>query len=292
MRVSDLHKRILAQSQPLLLDLFPNASAAYSLRKLRTAYTGNCIEVRRSSDNTLQNIGFVNNVLDTASLLSFVGAGSGFVRTWYDQSGGANNVTQLTNSRQPIVVENGNLFLLNNKLTLDFRINQNLNGLFPIYKNVNKGYIFSFSKSTNTDYSTLVNFAFSTSGTAMHWIARSRLTNQRWETGGRRLSNNSFQAIESNTNDGSNSVLITSYADYENSDLFLYQNSQLVVSSTSFQTNGSLDGNNKYLFIGSITDAGTNTFRGQITEIISYNLDQSSNRTTIETNINSFYNIY
>ena len=35
-----------------LLDSYPNATAAYSLRKLRRAYTGDSIEVRRSSDNT------------------------------------------------------------------------------------------------------------------------------------------------------------------------------------------------------------------------------------------------
>ena len=41
-----------------LLDTYPNAAAAYSVRKLRTAYTGSAIRVRRSSDNAEQNIGF------------------------------------------------------------------------------------------------------------------------------------------------------------------------------------------------------------------------------------------
>ena len=59
----------------LLLDLYPGAAAAYSLRHLRTAYTGSAIQVRRSSDDTLQDIGFVDGNLDTASLLSFVGSG-------------------------------------------------------------------------------------------------------------------------------------------------------------------------------------------------------------------------
>jgi hypothetical protein len=34
-----------------LLDLFPNAAAAYSLRKLRAAYSGSAVRVRRSVDN-------------------------------------------------------------------------------------------------------------------------------------------------------------------------------------------------------------------------------------------------
>jgi hypothetical protein len=55
-----------------LLDNYPGATVAYSLRKLRTAYSGNAIKVRRSSDNLEQDIGFVGNDLDTASLLTFV----------------------------------------------------------------------------------------------------------------------------------------------------------------------------------------------------------------------------
>jgi len=53
---------------PLLLDTYSSAIVAYSLRKLRTAYSGAAIRVRRSSDNTETDIGFVNNALDTASL--------------------------------------------------------------------------------------------------------------------------------------------------------------------------------------------------------------------------------
>ena len=57
----------------LLLDMYPNAAVAYSLRKLRTTYTGNAIRVRRLSDNVEQDFGFVANELDTTSMLDFVG---------------------------------------------------------------------------------------------------------------------------------------------------------------------------------------------------------------------------
>jgi hypothetical protein len=57
----------------LLLDDYPNAAVAYSLRQLRTAYTGAAIRVRRSSDNAEQDINFVSGDLDTQSLLDFVG---------------------------------------------------------------------------------------------------------------------------------------------------------------------------------------------------------------------------
>jgi hypothetical protein len=57
----------------LLLDLYPNSTVAYSFRKLRSAYSGNCIRVRRNGDNAEQDIPFLNGVLDSASLLNFVG---------------------------------------------------------------------------------------------------------------------------------------------------------------------------------------------------------------------------
>lgn len=98
-----------------LLDTYPGATAAYSFRKLSSTYTGNCIRVRRSSDNAEQNIGFVNNVLDTASLLTFVGAGNGFMTTWYDQSGNGNNVSQAAGVQQPTIVASGVLNTRNGK---------------------------------------------------------------------------------------------------------------------------------------------------------------------------------
>jgi hypothetical protein len=57
----------------LLLDLYPNAALAYSLRKLRTAYSGSAIRVRRSFDDAEQDIGFSSNDLDTAGLIDFIG---------------------------------------------------------------------------------------------------------------------------------------------------------------------------------------------------------------------------
>lgn len=103
-----------------LLDEYSGAAAAYSLRQLSSSYAGSAIRVRRSSDNAEQDIGFVNNELDTASLLSFVGAGDGFVTTWYDQSGSSNNATQASAANQPRIVSGGSLILENGKPALNF----------------------------------------------------------------------------------------------------------------------------------------------------------------------------
>jgi hypothetical protein len=98
-------------ASPLLLDTYTGAAVAYSLRQLRTAYTGAAIRVRRSSDNAEQDINFVGGNLDTASLLTFCGAGNGFITTWYDQSGNANNSTQATAANQCQIVSSGSLIL-------------------------------------------------------------------------------------------------------------------------------------------------------------------------------------
>ena len=55
-----------------MLDQYGDAAAAYSLRKLRSGYTGSAIRVRRSSDNTERDMGFWNNELDTIALLDWV----------------------------------------------------------------------------------------------------------------------------------------------------------------------------------------------------------------------------
>lgn len=57
----------------LLLDIYPNAAVAYSLRKLRSTYTGSSIRVRRG-DLTEQDFGFTSTGdLDTDAIINFFG---------------------------------------------------------------------------------------------------------------------------------------------------------------------------------------------------------------------------
>lgn len=97
-------------------DFLPTADSptfAWSLWKRNSSYTGSCIRVRRSSDNTQQDIGFRgDNFLDTSALLSFVGAGSGFVTTFYGQFGNINLVGEDLNTNNayiPRIVYTGSL---------------------------------------------------------------------------------------------------------------------------------------------------------------------------------------
>lgn len=95
----------------LLLDLYGTGiEAAYSVRKLSSSYAGSSIRVRRSSDNSEQDIGFdVDGNLDTSALTTFVGANSGYVVKWYDQSGSSNDGVQTNSSLQGHIVFNGTI---------------------------------------------------------------------------------------------------------------------------------------------------------------------------------------
>lgn len=108
---------MVARTAPFdfLLDRYTGATAAFSMYKLSSTYSGNCLRVRRDSDNTEQNIGFVNNFLDTASLQTFVGSNSGYIVTWYDQSGNTNDATQVTAVNQPRIINVGTLDTYNGK---------------------------------------------------------------------------------------------------------------------------------------------------------------------------------
>jgi len=90
-----------------LLDDYPtNIYGAWSLRKLSSTYTGSCITVRRVSDTTDQDFGFVDNYIDTESIYTFLsGSGNyGFLKEWYDQSGNSRDMDLPTAEANMLVV--------------------------------------------------------------------------------------------------------------------------------------------------------------------------------------------
>lgn len=99
------------------LDGYSNIVAAYSVRRLRSAYTGNALILRRSSDNAELAFGFLaNGDIDAAAITAWLGVANGLVTTWYDQSGNGRHVVQATADNQPLYVASGP----NSKPTLRF----------------------------------------------------------------------------------------------------------------------------------------------------------------------------
>lgn len=96
---------------------------AGGLRILRSAYTGFSINIRRSSDNATQDIGFSNCIIDTSAIATFCTTNNCFVTKVYDQSGNVNDISQGTAGNQPQIY-NGSVVQsvssLNNKNAIKF----------------------------------------------------------------------------------------------------------------------------------------------------------------------------
>lgn len=95
------------------LDDYP-ARGAWSLRLLSSAWVGNVAAIRRDTDDTIQ--GFTAAEITDGTLEAFVGAGNnGYVSSLYDQSNHNLHMTQSALGRQPKVVDNGSLIMVEGK---------------------------------------------------------------------------------------------------------------------------------------------------------------------------------
>lgn len=255
-----------------LLDVHPGAAAAYSLRSLRSAYTGPVVRVRRSSDNTEQN--FTTAQVTDGTLTTFCGASNGFVRTWYDQSGNNRHLEQGTTASQLSIVTSGRL---------------ELDGGLPAIRSIS-GY-----KTLSTNWGTapanpvlfLVHkitnaYDFSLSG---HWV---------------KIGNAS----------GANHFRNQLYNDYFSSDRPAYGALNVPQLNTRYlerfrheggigtiTLNGSTLGSNTFsLVIPStlLVGGGSSSFpaTGFIQELIIYSTGTSVNASAVQSNINSHYAIY
>ena len=281
-----------------LLDTYSGASAAYSLRKLRSAYSGNCIRVRRSSDNTEQNIGFVNNVLDETSLTSFVGAGDGFVTTWYDQSGNSKDITNSIGTGQPRIVSSGVIDKTLGKPTIYFGYNTatpRLSALENASMGMNNAEVTTLSVA-NKLASTGSNYTYSR-------IYSLRSTGNDYDNA------NSLTSFLAQASFGGFNPALGTYSQaagvflsytYNNTILSWSQKSNTGTAKLYIAKNGGATSNSN-TGGGNITatkltlggnNVGDSYLNGYISEFILYPLDQTSNKTGIETNINTYYSIY
>jgi hypothetical protein len=290
----------------LLLDQYSGSSAGYSLRKIRTAYSGSAIRVRRSNDNTEQDIGFTSaGDLDTASLKTFVGANSGFVTTWYDQSTNARNATQTTAANQPRIINAGTVERENGKPSI--RLDGTNDGLIiSTAISLTSHSIFDVKSTTNTITSSTTaiflysgEFAFSASYDETiygYGSVTANLTNERQFFITSSPSINPSIATVLGYGQTSNNISgqkLNSVFYNGNTTFNFYENNSLITLSTSVGGGFTSARNPKDIkCIGYRFSNSTGFFNGKLQEIIIYGSDQSSNRTGIETNINSYYGIY
>lgn len=264
---------------------FNDGTALLSLRKVNTSYSGYCIKVRRSSDDTTQDIGFVSGVLDESALTTFVGSNDGFLDTWYDQSGNGNNASAVSSSYQPKIVSSGTVEKENSLPIINFGTNDDgwtilfpsgfLNGaatisyfhvakikysyLGGILSSMNAGAGFELMCLSRAGHDTVlrINNVVKTLG----WVASTRLFD--------------------------NNILGLTSIFGNSSSVAAYKNSTSVALTNSA---GMSPINGQTRYIGATS--GPNYIYGKIAEMLIFTTDKSADRVAIESDINNFYSIY
>ena len=254
-------------------DNFAGVTAYYSLRRFTIGEDTNAIRVRRSSDDTEQDIGFdLNGDLDSTALLAFVGTGgtdNGYVTKWYDQSGNGNDAINADASEQPLVVSGGALIEENSKAAIDF---DGVDDKLGFASNLNIGGSPSIIGVLNTAAGDI---AWRAGGNDYWYFQLSQIFRYR---------NGDFDATWINSDGlpnmtGSQKLLAT----YKNS-----TSVELAVDGTSIATKISGTGTD-----GAFNHIGSDLLNidGVWQELIIYTSDQSTNRTGIEGNIDTYYSI-
>jgi hypothetical protein len=283
-----------------LLDTYPNAAAAYSVRKLRAAYTGNAIRVRRSSDNTEQNIGFTAlGNLDTTALTTFCSGTNGFVTTWYDQSGNGNDATQTTASKQPQIVSSGSVINVNSKPCLQFTdsLATQLNYSTSVWTFTGNSTLFHTSRNrqTNTNYGSVIAQGGGTVNGAVgiQW--------QQYPSGNTQASTDIYapSGISTTATQSANVQYLATFQWQNWSTHRTNGNTIIAINGTNqaLSTYGAVNPSSLLTSpnkIGSFDGAGgQGSFLGDIQEIVIYTTALSgTNMDGAETNINSYYAIY
>ena len=248
-----------------ILDTYTGAAGAYSVAfKLDKDYSGSAYRVRRSNDNSEQDIGFVNCDVDTASLKTFCSTNSCYVVTLYDQLG-SNNVTQSTATSQARVVNAGIVDRVSGKPSMYFDGGDGYN--FAAFAGKTR-MDFYFVASTSDD--TYVQFYGDNIGSEYAFVAQN----------------------------GSGTSGVGNGAGAPT----LYTNNNLQSSSTRDQVHDALNGtyivtvqNMNTSAWGTVCrygDYGGFQFTGYVSQMIGWASDQSANRSGIVTAFNTQFSIY
>lgn len=261
-----------------LLDKYPGASIAVSLRKLRSAYTGFCIQVERQSDGATLNIGFANGVLDSATLSAFIGSSTARIITWYDQSGNANNLKKDPVAIAPRIINSGVIYTANSKPTILF-INTELLNFTTSLSSFNPISLFLTQKANNTtNAGGYIGHSSGGGSGPIFGVINGNVTAFNFGFNANSVNGSNGIAIGTNLNNINMVVNSTNYYPYINNNTNNFSISNWAPSTTLYSRLGSA-------YPGQTPNA-------YISEMIIYKTDQLANRTLIVNNTNSFYTLF
>jgi len=258
-----------------LLDTYSGAKAAYSLRKLSSDYSGDAIIVTTNGTDS-QSIGFVGNELDTATLESFAGSGDAYVSTWHDQSGNGRDFTQSTFANMPKIVSSGSTITQNSKPIVEFDGSTRYMDISSQQTFTDEFFMtFAIRPTSNANaYGVLLNGQ----GSADNRIRVYQNRDTHIRVKGTIFSQPLGWDIGTYTNytieRGASDAIKQYFYGTEHSD-----DTRSVNWPVLFRVGGNQSA------------ASTQSLHGQISEMIFWNTDESSNRVDIETNIRDFYSI-
>jgi len=251
----------------LLLDLYPTDGAAFSLRYLRTAYIGSpVIRVRRSSDN-LEN-DFTPDEITDGTLESWVGVGNnGFISIFYDQSGNGRNGVQSVLAYQRILVNSGILITTDGKPSDDYITGSRAYEITP----------FAFSAP------------FTIFALGKPDASGSEFYQGEFNNGTSILNDNITRFYGGNFISITHSLGLSRILSYA---LFNGVSSEFNVNGFINSGDiGALTNPLNFGFAGYYKSSGQ-VFTGKFQEIIIYTSDQSSNSSSILSDINTYYSVY
>jgi hypothetical protein len=263
-----------AAATDLLLDSFPNAAVAFSIRKLDKDYTGYAIRVREDSGDTEADIGFDGSGdLDTAAIATHCGSANGYVVTWYDQRGNSNNATQSTAASQPQIYNGTAVITGNGKPALDFDVSSLESGAL----------------TTTSQPITVVSVTTPQASSFSGGIVNTTDTNNFIDF---YRTDNSFAINAGTTLNAGTYTVDNQYLKFS---VFNGSSSEFFVNTSSITTgNAGTTGLSGNLRVGLFVTSSNNYMNGLIQEVVLWPSNQTSptnNRTGIESDIDTYFSI-
>ena len=247
---------------PLLMDTYPS-DLGFSLFKIRTAYSGSCIRVIRDSDNATLDIGFSSGILDTASMLSFVGSANGYVERWYSQIG-SNYAGQNTLINAPRIINAGVLETLNGHPSIYF---DGVNDLLQLFT----------PEVVNTDFSVFsYGKRFASSSMLAPLATGGNTTLMQFADNYYYLINSAGYNVSTSVDTTANNILLEGHS--TTLARTIYKNQTLISSASVASSFG-----NSFNLVGG--PYASNYTKGHISEILLYKTNQNANKTPIGNDI-------